>query len=80
MIGVIERSAADVDKETKELFQQIEPLIQQGHSICNAVKTIKNMSSVNTKLGWYRRIKEYTISQGYPADVNCVMGRPRKVK
>ena len=80
MIGVIERTSSDVDNETRELFEEIEPLIQQGHSICNAVKTVKNVSSVNTKLGWYRRIKEYAIQQGYPADVNVEYGRPRKVK
>lgn len=77
---IIERTSAEVDQETQALFHEIEPLIQQGYSICNAVKTVKNLSSVNTNLGWYRRIKEYTIKQGYPADVNCYIGRPRKDK
>ena len=80
MNGVIERTTRDVDNETVELFHQIKPLIEDGYSICRAVKTVKNLTSVNTGLSWYTRIREYTISQGYPADVNCMIGRPRKVK
>ena len=80
MNGVIERTSTDVDNETVELFHQIKPLIEDGYSICGAVKMVKNLTSVNTGLSWYKRIREYTISQGYPADVNCMIGRPRKVK
>ena len=80
MNGVIERTTDDIDSETIELFNEIKPLIDNGYSICRAVKTVKNLTSVNTGLSWYKRIREYTISQGYPADVNCMIGRPRKVK
>lgn len=80
MNGVIERSDKDMDNETIQLFQQIKPLIDNGYSICNAVKTVKGINSVNTHLGWYQRVRQHCIEQGYPADVNKKIGRPRKVK
>ena len=80
MNGVIERTSDDMDSETIELFNEIKPLIEDGYSICRAVKTVKGVTSVNTKLTWYQKVKQYCIDNGYPADVNLKYGRPRKVK
>ena len=75
---IIERTTADVEDETHELFLEIKPLLDKGYSINQSVKTVKKLKSLNTQLGWYQRIKEYVVKQGYPADVNCMYGRPRK--
>ena len=80
MNGVIERTTDDMDSETVQLFNEIKPLIDNGYSICRAVKTVKNLTSVNTKLTWYQKVKQYCIDNGYPADVNKKIGRPRKMR
>ena len=80
MNGVIERTSTDMDCETVELFNQIKPLIEDGYSICRAVKTVKNLTSVNTNLGWYQRVRQYCIDEGYPADINRKLGRPKKTR
>ena len=72
MKGVIERTTQDIDNETVALFNEIEPWLREGYSICNAVKKVKNKRCVNTSLSWYKRIRDYAISRGYPADTDCM--------
>ncbi len=67
MIGVIERTSDDLDKETKELFQQCKPLLDKGTGFYSAIRQVKglNKSSNFGNSSWYKRFRAYAESQGY---------------
>ena len=56
---IIERSQADIQRETEELYEQIKPYLDKGYGVNKSVKIVKNKNSVNTNLAWYKRIVEY---------------------
>ena len=56
---IIERSQADINRETEELYEQIKPYLDKGYGVYKSVKIVKNKNSVNTNLAWYKRIVEY---------------------
>ena len=67
MIGVIERTSEDLDKEAKELFQQCKPLLDKGMPFYKAVRTVKGISESSNfaNNSWYKRFRAYAKSQGY---------------
>ena len=60
---IIESREADIQRETRELYQQIKPYLDDGKSFTYALHQIGK--GINVKSGWYKRLREYTISQGY---------------
>jgi len=61
---IIERSDEDLDRETEELFKEIQPLLDNGLSIKQAVKVTKN-ATITGENAWYKKLKEYCKERGY---------------
>lgn len=64
---VIERTQADIDKETEDLYQQCKPYLDEGYTLHNAVKKVKGIkesSNVNNQ-AWYKRYRDYALEHGY---------------
>lgn len=70
MITVIEQTTEERNNETKTLFEQIRPLLDQGYGYNSALikigKIPRESRSGYYRQGWYRDLKEYGESQGYP--------------
>ena len=79
MITVIEQSTSERQAETRELFEQIQPLLDEGYgymSACVAVGRCKAPLKNNYYTGgWFRDLKTYGESQGYPYSVYSGKGR-----
>lgn len=60
---IIESTEQDIQNETKELFQKMKPYLDQGDSFTKSLRKVGK--TTNTKSGWYKRIREYVINQGY---------------
>lgn len=60
---IIESREEDIQRETRELYAQIKPYLDEGKSFTYALKKIGK--GINVKSGWYQRLREYTINQGY---------------
>ena len=66
MIKVIEQSTEDRNRETRELFQKVKPLVDEGWAFRQAVLHITGKQSIGTqKRGWYRDLCDYAKQQGY---------------
>lgn len=62
---IIERSTEERMQETRDLFDEIKPLLDNGYTYCKSVKIVKDLRSVNTNNSWYKELIEYGESQGY---------------
>ena len=64
---VIERTDADIERETVELYDEVKPLLDDGVPIEKAVKTVRGIrqSSNIGNLAWYKRFRDYAIANGY---------------
>lgn len=64
---VIERTEEDMQQETVDLFNEIKPLLDEGKGFYEAIRTVKNISTTSSFANrtWYKRVREYAISQGY---------------
>lgn len=62
---IIERSMSDRLRETKELFEQVKPLLDKGYSYNQAVIKVKKIPGVNTRSGWFKDLIEYGEEMGY---------------
>lgn len=81
MITVIEQSTSERQAETRELFEQIQPLLDEGYGYMSALIKIGRVTKSNSKCGyyrhaWFRDLREYGESQGY--DYNTYSGKKRK--
>ena len=70
MIKVIEQSTAERNEETKQLFEQIKPLLDKGHTYMSACIEIGRVPLKSRHryytMAWFRELKEYGATQGYP--------------
>lgn len=66
-IRIIERTNEDIEKETQQLFQQCKPYLDKGYGFYAAIRKVKGLSESHnfTHLAWYKRFRDYAISQGY---------------
>ena len=65
-IRVIETSTAERNQQTKDLFEKVKILLEEGWPFNKAVLHVTGRQSIGTQTrGWYRDLKEYSISQGY---------------
>ena len=69
-IIVIEQTTEERKQETKELFEQIKPLLDKGMIYSNAVRKVKGMpeNSSRSSQAWYKELIAYGETQGYPFD------------
>lgn len=63
-ITVIQQTTAERNKETRELFERIKPLIDDGYSFRQALIKLGYRVS-NTRNGWYKDLVDYAQTQGY---------------
>ena len=71
MITVIEQTTAERNQETKELFGQIQPLLDDGYSYISALKKIGKLTHNGRvfQRGWFKDLIHYGGTQGYPYEV-----------
>ena len=80
MITVTEQSTSERNNETRQLFNEIQPLLDNGLTYRQALKEIGRItpkSNPNIRHGWFRHLIDYGKTQGYPY-VYAKLGR--KVK
>lgn len=70
-IVVISQSTCERKNETRELFEQIKPLLERGLIYAKAVKIVKGLPEDYSLSGraWYRELLSYGKSQGYDPKV-----------
>ena len=70
MITVISQTTAERNEETKALFEQIRPLLDDGYSYMTACvmvgKCKGGLKNSYYNFGWFKDLKAYGESQGYP--------------
>ena len=81
MITVISQTTSERNEETRQLFEQIQPLLDEGYGYMSALVQIGRVTKSESKCGyyrhaWFRELRAYGESQGYPYDVYS--GRKRK--
>ena len=81
MITVISQTTSERNEETRQLFEQIRPLLDDGYGYMSALIQIGRVTAVESKNGyynhaWFRDLRAYGESQGYPYVVYS--GRKRK--
>ena len=65
-IKVISQNTAERRAETQKLFEQIEPLLNEGYSLTSAVKEIKGLNNTAfQQRAWYKELRDFAIEQGY---------------
>lgn len=79
MITVIETTTEERHEETKALFEQIKPYLDKGYSYMNALieigKVQKHLRSPTYNHGFFKDLKRYGESQGYPYSKYSGKGR-----
>lgn len=67
MIKVISQNTAEREKEIRDLFERIRPLLDEGYSYRQAVIKVKDISPFANvvKYAWFRDVVEYGKKQGY---------------
>lgn len=63
-IRVIQQSTAERKQETKELFEKVKPLLDEGYSFRQALIQLGYRVS-NTSHGWYKDLVDYAQTKGY---------------
>ena len=81
MITVVSQSTSERREETRQLFESIRPLLDDGYGYMSALIQIGRVTAVQAKNGyynhaWFRELKEYGESVGYP--YNEYSGKGRK--
>ena len=69
MITVISQTTAEREEETRLLFEQIRPLLDEGYGYNSALIKIGRIPRGSRTgyyaQGWFKDLKEYGESQGY---------------
>ena len=63
-IKVISQTTAEREQETVEFFKEVEPLLQEGYTLREAVWELKHQHG-NPRRAWYRDLRNYAEEQGY---------------
>ena len=65
-ITVISQTTAERREETKQLFEDCKPYLEQGMTLSKAVRIIKGINHHTfTRQAWYKELQEYAETQGY---------------
>ena len=64
-IKVIEQTTAERRQETIDIFNKVQPYLDRGYSLRQAVLKVSDRNITNVKNGWYRDLIEYCEKQGY---------------
>ena len=64
---IIERTDTDIDNETRLLFNECKPYLDKGYGFYKTLKIVKDLPETGGigNRSWYKRFREYAISQGY---------------
>ena len=77
-IRVIEQSTSERNEETKKLFEQIRPLLDDYYSYMGALVKIGRVPSLYRNSYYnqsgFRELKEYGEKQGYPYEKHSGKG------
>lgn len=66
VIKVISQSTAERQAETRELFEQCKPYLDDGYSLAGAVKLVTRVNHQSfCRRKWYMDLREYAESMGY---------------
>lgn len=67
MIRVISQTTAERNQETRELFNEVKPLMdKEDLTLGQAVKRIKQIPNTNFyNQAWFKELKNYAKTQGY---------------
>lgn len=69
MITVISQTTAERNEETRLLFEQVKPYLDDGYSYTAALKKVgritNNAKGYYYNQAWFRELKAYGESQGY---------------
>lgn len=67
-ITVISQTTAERREETRQLFEQIKPLLDDGYTYSSALIKIGRTKKKNRvyQQAWFRELKEYGEQLGYP--------------
>ena len=81
MITVIEQTTSERQEETRQLFEQIRPLLDDGYGYMSALVQIGRVTKTGSRCGYYRHawfldLRAYGESQGY--DYETYSGKKRK--
>ena len=63
-IRVIQQSTAERNRETRNLFERMKPLVDDGYSFRQALMKLGYTVS-NPHHGWYKDLVDYAKTQGY---------------
>ena len=70
MITVISQSTSERNEETRQLFEKIRPLLDDGYSYMTACVKVgrceDHLKHQYYHYGWFKDLKAYGESQGYP--------------
>ena len=70
MITVISQTTEERQEETRQLFEKIKPLLDEGYSYMTACimvgKANKKLRHRYYSYGWFKDLKAYGETQGYP--------------
>ena len=68
-ITVISQTTAERNEETRQLFESIRPLLDEGHTYRSALYEVGKISTPRAGYyaqAWFRELLEYGATQGYP--------------
>jgi len=70
MIKVISQNTSERNEETRQLFEQIKPLLDEGYSYMTACVMVGRckggLKNSSYNFGWFKDLKAYGETQGYP--------------
>lgn len=63
---VISQTTAERRQETKDLFEQCKPYLDEGMGLVQALMIVKDLRSRHIySLAWYKEVRDYAYAQGY---------------
>ena len=66
MIKVISQNTREREEETLELFNMVEPLLNKGYLLKEAVAEVKDINHYSfQQRSWYKEVRDLAISKGY---------------